>query len=152
MPNLPAPYEGRFDGDTHVFALRVYYDDTDAGGVVYHTSYLKWFERARSDMVRLLGIDQPAALADGLGAYAVTDLSARYARPARLGDAVLVSTRLTDLKTASWRVEQSAMRGDEVLVHANVRIGFVAPDGRPSRHPAGWREALGSVLVPEGAA
>ena len=149
---VPAPPEGRFDGRVHRFALRAYFDDTDAGGVVYHANYLRWFERGRSDMIRQLGLDQPGALADGLGAYAVTDLAIRYLRPARLGDAVVVESRMTELRAASWRVEQKALRGDIVLAEAAIRIGFVAPDGRPARHPAGWYEKLQTVLAPEGAA
>ncbi|MDD3797843.1 MAG: YbgC/FadM family acyl-CoA thioesterase [Novosphingobium sp.] len=152
MPTLPTPPEGHFDGRTHRFPLRVYFDDTDAGGVVYHANYLRWFERGRSELIRSLGLDQPGAIAGGQGAYAVTEMNIRYLRPARLGDAVTVETRMTELRAASWRVEQRALRGSEVLAEASVRIGFVAPDGRPARHPAGWHGKLQTVLAPEGIA
>ena len=144
--------EGQLRDGAHHVLLRVYFDDTDAGGVVYHANYLRWFERGRSAMLRLLGLDQPRALADGLGAYAVTEMAIRYLRPARLGDAVEITTRITELRAASWRVEQKALCGDTVLADAAIRIGFVAPDGRPARHPAGWHAQLQTVLAPEGAA
>ena len=150
--SFPAPPQGWFDGPVHHFALRAYFDDTDAGGVVYHANYLRWFERGRSDLLRQIGLDQPGALASGWGAYAVTEIGIRYLRPARLGDAVTVTTRMTELRAASWRVEQKALCGDVVLADAQIRIGFVAPDGRASRHPADWFEKLQTVLAPEGAA
>ena len=148
----PAPPESVFDGRVHRYPVRAYFEDTDAGGVVYHANYLRWFERARSEMIRQLGLDQPGAIAEGRGAYAVTDLAIRYLRPARLGDAVIIASRMTELRAASWRVEQKALRGDMMLAEASIRIGFVTPDGRPARHPAGWYEKLQTVLAPEGAA
>ena len=131
---------------------RVRFVETDLMGVVHHSNYLRWFERARSEMIRQLDLDQPGAIAEGRGAYAVTDLAIRYLRPARLGDAVIIASRMTELRAASWRVEQKALRGDMVLAEASIRIGFVTPDGRPARHPAGWYEKLQTVLAPEGAA
>ena len=85
---LPQPPSGRFDGNQHLFAVRVYFEDTDLSGVVYHANYLRWFERARSDMLRLLGIDQRAAHEADEGAYAVSALDLRYLRPAKLDDAI----------------------------------------------------------------
>jgi len=152
MPELPNMSAGLFDGPTYRAMLRVYFDDTDAGGVVYHANYLRWFERSRSDLIRSVGIDQPGAIDGGLGAYAVTEIGIRYLRPARLGDAVMIESRITELRAASWRVEQKALRGDILLADAAIRIGFVAPDGRPARHPAGWYDKLQTVLAPEGAA
>ncbi len=150
--SLPDPAEGWFAGPIHHAALRAYFDDTDAGGVVYHANYLRWFERSRSAMLRALGVDQPAALVQGWGAYAVTEIGIRYLRPVRLGDAVTVTTQVTELRAASWRVEQKALSGDAIFAEAQIRVGFVAPDGRPARHPAGWYEKLQTVLAPEGAA
>lgn len=152
MPTTLDPPTGQFDGPTHRLAMRAYFDDTDAGGVVYHANYLRWFERGRSEMIRSLGLDQPGAIADGLGAYAVTEMTIRYLRPARLGDAVVVESRMTELRAASWRVVQRVLRGDEVLAEATARIGFVTPDGRPGRHPPGWLEKLKDILAPEGTA
>ncbi len=144
-----SPHDGRFDGPLHHFAVRVYYEDTDLSGIVYHANYLRWFERARSDMLRLLKIDQRAAIEAGQGAYAVADLQIRYHRPAKLDDDVLIESTCTQLRAASVRMHQRAFRGTELLTEADLRIGFVSPDGKPCRQPQSWRDAFSQVLVPE---
>ncbi len=138
----PNPPDGTIDGARHLYAVRVYYEDTDLSGIVYHANYLRWFERARSDLLRRLGIDQRAAIEGGEGAYAVSELALRYLRPARLDDDILIETRCTQMGAASCRMAQRATRGGETLVEANLRVGFVAPDGRPRRQPAQWRTAF----------
>ncbi len=142
MAAQPPFPDGVIDGDTHFYAVRVYYEDTDLSGITYHANYLRWFERARSDLLRRLGIDQRAAIEAGEGAYAVAEISIRYLLPAKLDDDVLIDTRCTEMKAASCRMEQRAVRGDEVLATANLRVGFVAPDGRPKRQPKEWRAAF----------
>ncbi|HZF45366.1 MAG: thioesterase [Sphingomonadales bacterium 63-6] len=150
------PPTGRFEGPNgswrHQFAVRVYYEDTDLSGVVYHANYLRWFERARSDMLRLLGIDQRAAQEAGEGVYAVAGLTIRYAAPARLDDAVLIQSHALDLGAASVTLRQKAFRDDLLLAEADVRVGFISPEGRPRRQPAAWREAFANLLAPEGTA
>lgn len=150
----PAP-TGLLHGPLHLFPVRVYYEDTDLSGVVYHANYLRWFERARSDLLRLLGIDQRAAAEAGEGTYAVADLSIRYAAPARLDDAVTIATTATEVRAASVRLHQRATRvmaaeggdgADLTLAEASIRVGFVAPDGRPRRQPAAWRVAFDRLL------
>lgn len=151
MTSLPQPSCGRFDGAVHRFAVRVYFEDTDLSGVVYHANYLRWFERARSDMLRLLGIDQRAAQEAGEGAYAVAELAIRYLAPARLDDAVLIESRTEELRAASCRMHQRALRGDDLLSEARLRIGFVGPSGRPRRQPDAWRRAFATIAsIPEG--
>ncbi len=118
--------------------MRVHFEDTDAGGVVYHASYLRFMERARSDMLRLVGIDQRGALEDGRGVYAVVELAIRYRRPARLDDALLVVSRVTEIRAASCTIQQRVMRGDEMIADAEVTPAFVGPDGRPRRQPREW--------------
>lgn len=140
----PEPATGRFDGALHRYAVRVYYDDTDAGGVVYHTSYLRWFEHARTEVLRLLGIVQSET---GEGIYAVADLSIRYLAPARLDDALTIETRALELRAASVRMAQRAVRGEDLLADATVRIGFVGPDGRPRRQPAEWRARFDAFAI-----
>lgn len=149
MAILPDPQAGRLDGTTHRFAVRVYYEDTDAGGIVYHANYLRWFERARTDLVGLLGIDQRMALEERKGFYAVTDLAIHYVRPARLDDAVVVESTVTSVGAASWRASHRALRADEVLAEAQVRIGFVGAGGRAERQPEIWRKALQSISIAE---
>ena len=143
---LPAPPEGLLDGPVHRYAVRAWYEDTDLSGVVYHANYLKWFERARSDLVRLLGIDQRAAQESGEGTYAVSDLAIRYLAPARLDDVVTVETRAEEIGAASCRLLQRALRGASLLAEARVRVGFIGPDGRPRRQPAAWRTAFQRLL------
>ena len=149
MDDQPTPPGGRFDGPRHLYAVRVYYEDTDLSGIVYHANYLRWFERARSDMLRLLGIDQRAAIELGEGAWAVASMDIAFRRPAKLDDDVVIESRAVDLRAASVRIQQTARRAGEVLVEAGVRVGFVAPDGRPRRQPAGWRDKFATVLSPD---
>ena len=150
MTSFPAPPCGLITGTVHRFAVRAYFEDTDLSGVVYHANYLRWFERARSDFVRLLGIDQRAANEAGDGAFAVADLTIRYAAPARLDDAVMIETRCEELRSASCRMHQLATREDGVLLtETRLRVGFIAPDGRPRRMPPGWRAAFATIM-PQG--
>ena len=146
MTSFPPFPEGLIDGRVHRFAVRAYFEDTDLSGVVYHANYLRWFERARSDFVRLLGIDQRKANESGAGAFAIADLTIRYAAPARLDDGVLIETTCTDLRAASCRMHQIARHEDgRLLAEATFRVGFVAPDGRPRRMPEGWRAAFATI-------
>jgi acyl-CoA thioester hydrolase len=149
MVILPAPPEGRFDGVRHFYPVRVYYEDTDAGGIVYHASYLRWFERARTDLIRLLGMDQRRALEAGEGFYAVTDLTIRYARPARLDDAVMLESTIISVGAASWRALQRALKGDDLLAEAQVRLGYVGAGGHARRQPPSWRRSLQSISIAE---
>ncbi|AKH44087.1 acyl-CoA thioester hydrolase [Altererythrobacter atlanticus] len=146
----PQPPSGHFEGRLHLFPVRVYYEDTDLSGIVYHANYLRWFERARSDMLRLLDINQRAALEAGEGNYAVADIAIRFALPARLDDAIIIETRATELRAASVRLQQRALRmdGEEkvLLAEADIRVGFVSPQGRPRRQPAAWRDAFAPLL------
>jgi acyl-CoA thioester hydrolase len=140
------PPGGRLVGTTHFFPVRVYYEDTDLSGIVYHANYLKWFERARSDLLRLIGIAQRAAQEAGEGAYAVADLSIRYAAPARLDDAVVIASRPIELRAASCRLHQQAWRGETLLAEAHLRVGFVGADGRARRQPDAWRKAFATLM------
>ncbi len=136
------PKGGRFEGHEHRFAVRVYFEDTDLSGVVYHANYLRYMERARSDMLRVAGIDQRAAHEAGEGAYAVRDVALRFHAPAKLDDALVVVSRLIQLRAASVVIHQRVMRGDTILTDASVEAAFVAPSGRPRRQPASWVAAF----------
>ena len=136
------PYEGTFAGRTHRFALRVYFEDTDAAGIVYYANYLRFMERARSDLLRVLGIDQRAALESGEGVYAVADVTIKYRRPAKLGDDLTILTDLLEIRAASVLIHQRVMRGDEILTDATVTAAFLSPDGRPKRQPRLWVETF----------
>lgn len=150
MATFPPAPSGLVDGKVHRFAVRAYFEDTDLSGVVYHANYLRWFERARSDFVRLLGIDQRAVNEAGEGAFAVTELTIRYAAPARLDDAVQIETTCEELGAASCRMHQIARHEDgRLLSEARLRVGFVSPEGRPRRMPSAWRDAFATIM-PEG--
>lgn len=135
-------------GRVHRFPLRVYFEDTDFSGVAYHANYLRWMERARSDLLRVVGIDQRGAFEAGEGVYAVADLQIRYRSPARLEDDLLVETRCIALGGASVTMEQRVLRGDTLLADATVRAGFLTPGGRPRRQPAEWLDLFGRLLPP----
>ena len=125
--------------DPHaVFRLpvRVYWEDTDAGGVVFYANYLKFFERARTEWLRSLGVEQQA-LREATGAiFVVGETSVRYLRPARLDDLLHVSARLREAGRASMTITQQAWRGDELLAEGDIRIGCVdAQSFRPRRIP-----------------
>ena len=145
----PNPPDGVLDGPRHLYAVRVYYEDTDLSGITYHANYLRWFERARSDLLRRLGIDQRAAIESGEGAYALSEVNLNYRLPARLDDDVVIETRCTELGAASCRMHQVARRGADVLCEATLRVGFISLEGRPRRQPAEWRAAFKSFMDEE---
>ena len=145
----PMPREGRFAGREHRFAVRVYFEDTDLSGVVYHANYLRYMERARSAMLRAAGIDQRAAFEAGEGAYAIRDLTIRYVAPARLDDTLTVVSRLVSMRSAAVVIQQRVMRGSVILAQAQVEVAFVAPSGRPRPQPVAWMRVY-EGLVPQG--
>jgi len=132
------PKGGRFEGHEHRFAVRVYFEDTDLSGVVYHANYLRYMERARSDMLRTAGIDQRAAHEAGQGAYAVTDIAIRYAASARLDDDLVVTSRLIEVSAVRVVIHQTVRCGALKLTDARVTVAWVGPNGRPCRQPADW--------------
>lgn len=148
----PLPPSGALDGAVHRFPVRVYFEDTDLSGLAYHANYLRWFERARSDLLRLLGIDQRAAHEGGEGVYAVADLHIRYISPARLDDVLILETTALELRAASVRLLQRALRQDAPIAEMTVRVGFIAPDGRPRRQPDAWRATFSRLTPHEGPA
>jgi acyl-CoA thioester hydrolase len=148
MTGAPAPVSGQIADGVHQLAVRIYFEDTDLSGVVYHANYLRFMERGRSDLLRLLGIDQRAAHEGGEGVYVVADLSIRYLLPARLNDDLLVETRCLALGAATVSMGQRILRGEQVLIEATVRAGFLTPDGRPRRQPADWIERFRTMIPP----
>jgi acyl-CoA thioester hydrolase len=127
-------------GRAHLFPLRVYFEDTDVAGIVYYANYLRFIERARSDMLRMIGVDQRAALEAGEGVYAVAEVAVKYRSPARLADDLVVVTEIEEIRAASVLVHQQVMRGDELLADVRVTAAFLTPEGRPRRQPRAWVE------------
>ena len=139
------PYRGGFAGAEHRFALTVYFEDTDTAGIVYYANYLKYMERARSDMLRAAGIDQRAAMEAGEGVYAVAEVNIRYLRPARLGDDLVVVSTVEQVRAASVLIHQQVMRGAEPLADARVTAAFLSSDDRPKRQPKAWVERFNQI-------
>jgi acyl-CoA thioester hydrolase len=145
--SLDQPYRGGFVGAEHHFALTVYFEDTDTAGIVYYANYLKFMERARSDMIRAAGVDQASAHHAGDGAYAVADVAIRYIKPARLSDDLIVLSTVEQVRAVSVLIHQRVMRGTELLTDARVTAAFLTADGRPQRQPKEWVERFKAVMV-----
>ena len=144
---LDTPYRGGFAGAEHHFALSVYFEDTDTAGVVYYANYLKFMERARSDMIRAVGVDQNEVLRSGGGAYYVADCHIRYLKPARLGDDLVVVSTVEAVRGVSVVIHQRVMRGGEQLSDARVTAAFLDADGRPQRQPREWVERFKAIAA-----
>lgn len=142
---MPAPTSGVFADGAHHFPVRVYFEDTDAGGIVYHANYLRFMERARSDMLRLLGISQRGALDAGEGAYAVARLAIDYRAPARLDDDLLVISRVARIGGATVEMAQQVMRGETLLTDGTVTVAFLSAQGKPKRQPKDRVERFHSI-------
>ncbi len=128
----------------HTFPVRVYYEDTDFSGVVYHASYLRFMERGRTEMLRSKGVDQGAVLAGEAGerfGFAVRAMAIDFLKPARMDDLLSIETDVVEVGGASMELAQRVKRGDELLIAATVRIACVV-DGRPCRLPAAIRAKL----------
>ena len=149
MADLDRPYQGAFDGSVHRFAIRVYFEDTDAAGVVYYANYLRFMERARSDMLRALGIEQRAALDAGEGVYAVAEVTIKYRAPARLDDNLQIESEVGEVRAASCVIHQRVRRGREILAEAIVTAAFLSAEGRPKRQPRAWVEAFERIRKTE---
>jgi acyl-CoA thioester hydrolase len=126
--------------------VRIYFEDTDLSGVVYHANYLRYMERARSDMLRLAGVDQRRANDAGEGAWAVTQLAIRYRAPARLDDVLVVDSRVTAVRGASIDIHQLISRDALTLTDATITAAFVAPDGRARRQPTDWIARFRAIM------
>lgn len=141
------PYRGGFVGPEHHFALTIYFEDTDTAGIVYYANYLKFMERARSDMIRAAGVDQVAMHHEGGGAYVVAELAIRYMKPARLGDDLVVISTVEAVRPVSVLIHQRVMRGTEQLTDAKVTAAFLTADGRPQRQPKEWAERFKAIAA-----
>lgn len=145
------PTSGRIEAGAHRLPLRVYYEDTDAAGIVYYANWLRFLERGRTEMLRLLG-QEHSALRDERGVnWVVRRCAVDYLKPARLDDTVEVVTTCGALRGASLDMIQLARRGDDVLVRAELVVACMGQGGRPVRLPPGLRDALSNVTGESGA-
>ena len=143
--SFDTPYRGGFVGREHRFALTVYFEDTDTAGIVYYANYLKYMERARSDMIRASGVDLRAALDAGEGTYAVANVEVRYVRPAKLGDDLVVVSTVEAVRAASVLIHQRVMRGQQLLTDGRVTAAMLDAEGRPRRQPRDWVEKFKAI-------
>lgn len=144
-----APSMGRFEGRTHLLPVRIYYEDTDFSGVVYHANYLRYFERGRSDFLRAGGVPHRLLLErpDPL-ALAVRALQITFLKPARIDDALVVVTRFRSLKGARMHLSQSILRDGDPLASAEVEAACIGLDGRPRRVPHDFAEKITPFIEP----
>jgi acyl-CoA thioester hydrolase len=137
---------GEIRDGRHVLPVRVYYEDTDFSGVVYHASYLRFMERGRTDYLRLLGVAhrglfQEAASEAPAFHFVVRSMAIEFFKPARMDDVLEIATRPEEVKGASIALRQEVMRGTETLVAARVRVAFLSA-GRAQRIPKALRTAM----------
>ncbi len=143
------PSAGRFEGREHRLAVRVYYEDTDFTGVVYHANYVRYFERGRSDYLRLAGVSHSDLLGrPDPGAFVVTRLDIAFRRAARIDDALVVRTTYDTIRGPRLNIGQTITRGEEVIATAAVEAACITPDGRPRRPPADLVRLLTPRLLP----
>ena len=139
------PVSGVLRGAEHIYRLRVYFEDTDAAGIVYYASYLRMAERARTEMMRLLGADHAGMMrGDGL-VLAVRQCAIEYLAPARLDDVLEIRSSLVEVGGASLRARQTVHRDGDTLARIDLRLACVTDIGRPARFPARLRSALAGL-------
>ncbi len=126
----------------HRLPVRVYYEDTDASGIVYYANYLKFAERGRTEMMRALGFAHSGIVADSGTVFTVRRLTADYLAPARLDDLLDVETRVVEIAGATLALDQRICRDGAVLAALEVLVACIGQDGRPRRVPPKLREAL----------
>lgn len=139
---MTAELSGRLVRGVHIFPLRVYYEDTDAAGIVYYANYLKFAERARTEMMRRIGLSHSQMMEQLDAAFIVRQCRVDYRAPARIDDLLEVHTRIRGLKGASIEAEQVVKRNGAELVRLDLKIACVAADGRPVRLPGMVRAGL----------
>lgn len=130
----------------HDFPVRVYYEDTDAGGVVYHANYLKFCERARSEYLRALGFENSRIRHDSSALIVVKKIEADYVAPARLDDLLSVRTHLLELKNTSFFMRQIVVKDDNVVFEMKILLVFVSDGGKPVKIPLAIREIFDNEI------
>ena len=144
------PTAGRFEGREHRLPVRVYYEDTDFTGLVYHANYVRYFERGRSDCLRLMGVGH-AELLDGDQpmAFVVSKMALTFLKPARIDEELVVRTCYDAVKGPRLLISQTITRGDEVLCRAGVEAVCIHLDGRPRRPTPLLRDRIEPWLARE---
>jgi acyl-CoA thioester hydrolase len=131
------PTAGRFEGRVHLLPVRIYYEDTDFSGVVYHANYLRYFERGRSDFLRLAGLAHTELLAaDPPTAFAVNRIALEFVKAARIDDALVVRSTWDRIRGPRLMISQTMLRAGDTIATAAVEACCIGLDGRPRRPPA----------------
>jgi len=125
----------------HTFPIRVYYEDTDAAGIVYYANYLKFAERARTESLRMAGFDQSELLREGIG-FVVRKCVCDFLKPAMLDDLLTIETRMPDISRVSFVMQQTIRRNKETLVTLEVKLGVVGKEMKPVRLPEQVSKAM----------
>ncbi|HYD88199.1 MAG TPA: YbgC/FadM family acyl-CoA thioesterase [Vitreimonas sp.] len=143
------PSAGRFEGRVHFLPVRIYYEDTDFTGLVYHANYLRYFERGRSDFLRLAGIHHTELLngPDPMG-FAVNKITLEFVQPARIDDALRVRTVFETMRGPRIFISQLLLRGTDTLAQAQLEVCCISLTGRPRKPPATLLERLKPFLEP----
>lgn len=144
-----SPHSGIMNNGKHIFPLRVYYEDTDVGGVVYYANYLKFMERARSEMIGMLGLDQAAMLhynnVDDVS-FVVRHIEVDFMSSARFDDCLTVMTTILKLGGASIIMKQDIMKDDKCLIEATIKIAVVGENGRPKKLPIAIKNKFKEII------
>jgi len=144
-----SPTSGTFHDGAHHMTMRVYYEDTDTAGIVYYANYLRFIERARTEMLRLCGIHQHAqmnAAPEDRISFAVTRCEIDYVMPAHLDDVIEVKTTVTRMRGASIHMEQEVFRGDQLLIKSLVKVACLNDNGMPTRLPSNFVQMARELL------
>lgn len=146
------PSFGKFDGKVHVLPIRIYYEDTDLSGIVYHANYLRYMERGRTEFFHAAGVERLAKL-EGPDAFAWTlrKIALDYLRPARLGDMIEVRTKAVSLSGVRMCAEQDIYCNGQQLTHGSVEACIITMTGKPLRIPQETRDKLSAYLYETGA-
>ncbi len=147
----PLPTTGAIIDGRHRLPIRVYFEDTDLTGIVYHANYLRYMERGRSEMLRHAGVIHTEMMAAQTGYYAVHSMAITWHRPARLDDELQVVSRVTQVRAAATHLAHDVMRGDELLCSATVTAAFLDMEGRPKRQSKLWHDRF-TLLMQQAAA
>ena len=142
------PTAGHFEGREHVLPIRVYYEDTDFTGVVYHANYVRYFERGRSDFLRMAGVSHSDLLErDDPAAFVVTRMAVDFRQAARIDDALLVRTTYDTVKGPRLTISQRILRGEALIAEARVEAACISLAGRPRKPPPGLVAAISPWLA-----
>ena len=144
---MTAPTTGRIEGGQHILPLRIYYEDTDAQGIVYYANWLRFLERGRTELLRMIGLEHSALQAASGINWVVRRCTIDYLKPARLDETIDIVTACGEMRGASLDMIQEARRGAEVLVRAELLVACMGESGRPARLPLQARNALGRVSL-----